>query len=139
MHRVSRPYCWAVVGYVLLLSSIVVLANRGMASRMFAAAGWVPFGDKVGHMVLMGLLAFFLNGALCCRTVPFVRWRLLVGSLFAYLIVFTEEVSQLGMASRTFDVYDLLFDAVGISLFGQLALWNARLKSAKQSRTLPTE
>lgn len=128
MKQVSRPYCGAVAGYVLLLSGIVILADRGTAPWVFTAAGLIPYGDKVGHTVLMGLLAFFLNGAFCCRMVPIARGRLLLGSLITYLLVFAEELSQIWIASRNFDVYDMLFDVVGIYLFGRLALWNARLK-----------
>ena len=131
--QVSRPYCWAVGGYILLLSGIVVLANLGTASWVFTAAGLIPYGDKVGHTVLMGLLSFFLNGAFCCRAVFIGRGCLLIGSLITYLLVFAEEFSQLWMASRTFDVYDMLFDVIGIYLFGRLALWNAKLKIANQA------
>lgn len=129
MERVSRPYCWAVAGYILLLAGIVALANLGVAPWVFTLAEVIPYGDKVGHMVLMGLLAFFLNGALCCRTASVFRFRLLTGSLVAYLLVFAEEVSQHWIASRTLDVFDMLFDVVGIYIFGRLALWNARLKN----------
>lgn len=128
MKEISKPYCWAVAGYVLLLSGIVAFANLGTAEWVFTVASLIPYGDKVGHTVLMGLLAFFLNGALCCRTLAIGRGHLLVGSMIAYLLVFAEELSQIWMASRSFDVYDLLFDVIGIFLFGRLALWNARLK-----------
>ena len=131
MLEVSRPYCWVGAGYVLLLSGIVMLANMGTAPWVFTAVGLIPYGDKVGHMVLMGLLAFFLNGALCCRTVSMFRLHLLVGSLVAYLLVFAEELSQHWVASRNLDVYDMLFDVFGIYLFGRLALWNAKLKAVK--------
>lgn len=41
----------------------IIDTDRGIGSAVFAHAGWMPNGDKIGHAVLMGLFAFLLNKA----------------------------------------------------------------------------
>jgi len=119
--KMSRPYLVAVAGWFLFLAGVVAMANRGMAPWLFAPATWIPFGDKVGHFVLMGIFSFLFNGAFRCRVVGRGGVRIMLGSLVVYLLVFAEEVSQIWLASRSFDGVDLLFDIAGIHLFGILA------------------
>ncbi len=123
---ISRPYLLLVVFYILFLVGIVVMASFGIQCRLFAVAANIPFGDKFGHLALMGIFSFLLNSSLYCRGISVGRINILTGSLIAYVIVFTEELSQHWVASRNLEAYDLLFDFIGIYLFGRLAAYNQK-------------
>ncbi|MBN1670730.1 MAG: VanZ family protein [Kiritimatiellae bacterium] len=131
--RASRPYIVASALYLAFLIVIVVLANLGVGRWVFTASTLVPFGDKFCHMILMGLFSFLLNSALRCRTVRLGRARMLLGSLLVCVLVLAEELSQFWVANRNVEFYDLLFDVLGIYLFGLLARWNERMKARRGS------
>ena len=106
--------------YVLILVGIVFVADiRG--TNYFAFLQYIPYGDKVGHFCLMGTFSLLLNLALWAREVKFWRVKYLLGSLIVFAVVATEEFSQMFISGRTFDWDDLLCDAAGIFLFGELA------------------
>ena len=88
---------------------------------MIAALYAFPYGDKVGHFVLMGTFSFLVNMSLACRKVRFRRRQLLIGSLGVAVLVTVEELSQVFFASRTFSLVDLGFSLAGIWSFGMLA------------------
>lgn len=73
-----------------------------------------PGGDKVGHLVLMGVLALALNLALSTRRVGIASRKILLGSLLALLLVTVEELSQAFSRTRTFSLLDLGFSYLGI-------------------------
>ena len=112
---------WLAGIYLLILCVIVFLAGRQEYQPLFRRVREVPYGDKLGHLVLMGLFSFLLNMALSCRTLRVGRARLLTGSLLAALVVTLEEFSQLFIRYRSFDPFDLLYDYLGIFSFGILA------------------
>jgi VanZ family protein len=80
-----------------------------------------PGGDRVGHFVLYGILAFLLASAfpravrLGLVSVPGV---ILVLLAFAAL----EEYSQTFFSTRTADLVDLVFSILGILVGGWLAI-----------------
>lgn len=107
--------------YVLALVAVVALADGPRGRTLFAGVRALPLGDKLGHFLLMGILSLLVNLSLGCRRVRLGPARVLAGSLAVMLLVTAEEFSQLYVASRSFDPLDLLFDAAGILIFGQLA------------------
>jgi len=109
--------------YVLLLAGIVYLAGHRQYHGLFSAVRSVPGGDKLGHLLLMGLLSFLLNTSLRCRTVGVCGRRILLGSIIVCVAVTLEEVSQIFVRYRSFDPVDLLFDYLGIWAFGKAAVY----------------
>lgn len=112
--------------YIALLIIIVWIADHREYHHAFDLIRALPYGDKVGHFLLMGMLAFVVNLLLKGK-----RWRIfgryfLAGSVIALLCVVIEECSQLFIRYRTFDWFDLLADAIGIFLFGRLAAYLSR-------------
>ncbi|MFK7821693.1 MAG: VanZ family protein [Planctomycetaceae bacterium] len=93
---------------------IIYLANSGDNSLVFRMVRSVPFGDKIGHAVLFGLLAFLANLAF--------RWRfsrvvwLQVGSLSVLAFAVIEEFSQALNPHRTLDAVDVVADVFGIAV-----------------------
>jgi hypothetical protein len=135
-------YLFFTILYLLFLVTIVILADLNIGAWVFTAARLVPFGDKLCHLILMGIFSFLLNTALGCRIVLVGRVRMLLGSLIAYSLVLAEEFSQVLMASRTLEAYDMLFDMLGIYLFGLLAHINlsknpTTIRSRRRAKARP--
>lgn len=124
-----RMRWWLVGGYVLFLGLIVFLADQKQYQPLFHFIRKTPYGDKIGHFVLMGLFSLIVNLALRCKRVRWWKLNLLAGSLIVALLVTLEEFSQLFIKYRTFDLTDLWFDYAGIFLFGQLAYWMSKRRN----------
>ncbi len=93
---------------------VIYLANTGSPSFFFEFVRRIPYGDKVGHFCLFGTLTLFIVAASGGRTCNLVGVNLFVGSLLVVAFVTMEEISQLFIQTRTFDVYDWLADLAGI-------------------------
>jgi len=83
----------------------------------------IPFADKIGHFILVGMVAFFVNLLLNCKRFRFGGAQLLLGSAVVVLFFTLEEASQYFIPVRTCEVLDLLCNYLGIFVFGKLALW----------------
>jgi VanZ family protein len=105
-----------------LIVLIVALADNSEGQFTFAWLRALPGGDKIGHLLLIGGLAFVFNYALKLRRVKIFTGRFLLGSLVVLTLATFEELSQQFIRTRTFDWLDLTFDVLGIWLFGQLAV-----------------
>ncbi|WP_141699464.1 VanZ family protein [Candidatus Marithrix sp. Canyon 246] len=113
--------------YVCFILFVIALANQGELGILAVIVYEVPYTDKLGHFILMGLLAFFLNLSLKCSTISILNSTFLKGSIIILILVTLEEISQLLVETRTFDLMDLFADYLGIFVFGRLALYfNAR-------------
>ena len=106
--------------YIFILAGIIFLADF-YGTNFFNFVGIVPLGDKLGHFFLMGAFSFLLNLALSAKTVKFVLFNYLSGSLIVFGLVTIEEISQIFIIGRTFDAGDLIFDYAGIFIFGEAA------------------
>ena len=113
-------------GFVAFLAWMIWLANTGQTNLLIDLGNTIPLGDKVGHFLLMGMLAFFANMLLKHRRVQIKATSILLGSLLVGIFVFLEECSQLFIPSRTFSLLDLLSDALGIYTFGLFARRTAK-------------
>lgn len=110
------------VAFAIFIAFVIQAANTGQGARYWSFLDAIPFGDKLGHVILMGTLCLLLNLALRCRTVRIRKWPVLLGTLLVSLFVVVEELSQLFLQHRTFDLIDLLADAIGIALASWLAI-----------------
>jgi VanZ family protein len=66
-------------------------------------------------------MSFLLNLALKIKQINIRNIDFLLGSLIMFIIVSLEEMTQLFIASRTFDLIDLFFNYLGIFVFSILA------------------
>ncbi len=107
--------------YILVLAGIVILADVRETQFLFRVVRKFPLGDKVGHFLLMGIFSLFVNLILSARTIRVWKLNYLLGSLIVLLVVTIEEVSQIFIGGRTFDAGDLVADAAGIIIFGEIA------------------
>lgn len=90
--------------------SLVVLADRGQIGRIWEFIALVPFGDKLGHLGLVGTLTVLLNLQLKRRKAG----PLMLGSLIVLTGMILEEGSQYFIPARSFDGYDALANLVGV-------------------------
>jgi len=90
--------------------SLVVLADRGEIGKIWEFIGMVPFGDKLGHLGLVGTLAVLLNLQLKRRKAG----PMMLGSLIVLIAMTLEEGSQYFFPARSFDGYDALANLVGV-------------------------
>ena len=117
------------VVYILILAFIIFLADRKGTRYMLNFVGNIPYGDKLGHFLLMGGFSFLLNLVLNARNLRVWKFSYLLGSLIVLVVVTIEEISQMFVAGRTFDWSDLVFDFLGIFIFGELARFVCRRKT----------
>jgi VanZ family protein len=118
--------------YILLILLIIAAANQGDLHFLRIIVNSIPYGDKWGHFFLMGLLAFFVNMLIKCKTFRLFNISILKGSVIVFSLITLEELSQLFIKSRSFDLGDLTFDYLGILVFGQLAVYLYRQKMANK-------
>lgn len=102
---------------------LIVSADAGRSNPLFELAHSIPYGDKLGHMILFGTLTLFANVGSHFRRVSLGKVRPYLGAVVVAIVVIIEECSQQYFPSRTFDGYDLLADGVGIMLFSLLSLY----------------
>jgi VanZ family protein len=96
---------------------IIFLANTGQDSIFFELVAAIPYGDKLGHFCLFGVLTFGANFAFRLKTLNAYGVRLYIGAIVVFTFALLEELSQFFMAERTLDVLDLSADLVGIVAF----------------------
>lgn len=111
--------------YIFILAGIIFFADF-YGTNFFTIIDKIPFGDKIGHFLLMGGFSLMLNLALEAKSFQIFQLRYLLGSLLVFGLVTIEEFSQIFVAGRTFDSQDLLFDYAGIFLFGEAARFLCR-------------
>lgn len=107
--------------FFLFILWVIYMANVGASTVFFDLVKVVPLGDKIGHVVLFGVLTLGLNISLNYRTCPGGNTGLLLGSCLVFAFAIIEELTQQLCTTRTFDVADLMADAAGIMLFSLIS------------------
>lgn len=109
-----RAWLVGLILYAAFIALIVLLADLGRLPLFFFFPGY----DTVGHFVLIGLLAFFINGVMGGR----VAFR--VGGIPVHTAILAtaglalvEELSQGFMSTRSMSLRDFAADAAGILFF----------------------
>lgn len=110
----------AAFSFGLFVIAVVVIANLGYGASFWSFIHNTRYADKLGHIVLFGIL-----GLLCNLAFPNFRIRNLPRCITAVtfvLLIFIslEEISQAFIASRHCDFFDWLADVVALAI-GQIA------------------
>ncbi|WP_461534920.1 VanZ family protein [Spongorhabdus nitratireducens] len=130
----GRTIRFLTLGFLLFLAWVIYLADTGGKLYIMDLVRSIPYGDKLGHFALFGLLTLGANLSMGCRrwTVPgkiwFGRLRLYRGATIVTIAVVLEECSQYFLPRRTFDLGDLAADMAGILLFCLITKWFVRLR-----------
>jgi hypothetical protein len=109
---------WAILGSLFLafLLYVIYSANQGTLPLFIRRLYMFPGGDKVGHFVLLGIASFFANQILYPRHSLVFGKVFFIGTLIVLIAITAEEVSQMFLANRTFDLIDLSFSYLGPTL-----------------------
>lgn len=103
--------------FLLFLVMVVAAADTGALPRELRVLYDYPNGDRLGHVVIFGILAFLFSAPF--RGVLRVGQRAIPVAVVALLAFATlEEVSQQWFPTRHFDPADLLCSYAGIALGG---------------------
>jgi len=107
---------WAIFGALFLgfFLYIIYAANHGTLPFFIRRLYMFPGGDKVGHFVLLGIASFFANQLLYPRHFLVFGKVFFVGSLIVFVAITAEEISQMFISNRTFDLVDLSCSYLGI-------------------------
>lgn len=108
------------LSFLLFLTVIVTMANRGDSDPWWSFIHNIPYGDKLGHIGLMGTFSFLCNLAFTPRSLPFLPSFITCVTFILFLLVTMEEFSQAFLPTRSFDPLDWLANLTGLTL-GQLA------------------
>jgi polysaccharide biosynthesis protein VpsQ len=103
---------------LIFVTGIIAANDLGRLKGFFNWVGSQPFGDKLGHLILIGTLTFLLNHALNGRMVQIGRAKILLGCAIVGVAITVEEFSQIWIPSRSFDLVDLAANYLGIGLAG---------------------
>jgi VanZ family protein len=110
--------------FTLFILLVIALADTNELPRFLKAFYDFPHGDKLGHFVLYGLLAYFVTTALIgtfAKRSP--RQVALWTGLVLAALIGVEEFSQQYVSSRTFDLVDLTASYLGVIVGGWVAYW----------------
>ena len=113
---------WITILFALFIILIIVLADNGRLG-ILKLVNQIPYGDKVGHFILYGILTLLIDLTLF-RSLPFQspgRVAVISGLILA-LLIGVEELSQQFFASRTVSFEDLFAGYLGVLFFSWLAL-----------------
>lgn len=108
--------------FSLFIIGVILLADLGRLG-ILNVVNRIPYGDKIGHFLLYGLLTLLIDLALF-RSRPNLSRHLLAlrVALILALLIGLEEYSQQFFTNRTFDLIDLFFSYLGVAFFSWVAL-----------------
>lgn len=105
------------VAFFCFILWVIYLANTGQNSVFFQFVASIPYGDKLGHFCLFGLLTLATNLAFRFKSFKLFSIELYLGTILVFSFVVIEEFSQYFIPNRSFDLMDLSADFVGIVFF----------------------
>ena len=108
--------------FFVFIIALIILADKCDIPPFIRALYDFPNGDKLGHLILYGLLNFFLTSAFLSRFKDNPKRVALSVSLILALAIAAEEWSQQFFSARTFDLVDLTASFVGLVIGGWVAL-----------------
>lgn len=123
MTRTLSSMAALVFGFFFII--IIGIADRGEGNQWWAFIGRIPYGDKIGHLSLIGILAFLCNLAIPPRPCSRLTCCITLTTLVLLVLLSLEEIAQAFIPTRTCDFYDWLADLAGLAL-GQFAATLAR-------------
>ncbi len=98
------------------LAWVISEADLGKPNFFIQLAATMPYGDKIGHLLLFAALALLLIFATRARQLVVGPLRLYVGVVLALGFAVLEEGSQLLFPARSFELLDILADLLGVTL-----------------------
>ena len=110
--RVGLP-----LGFFLFIAGIIYLADTANYNFAFYWVGSIPYGDKIAHASLYGVMALLLNYGMNFKSKKILGFNMQLGAVIVLTFAGLEELSQYWLPSRSCDVWDFVADSVGVILF----------------------
>jgi len=104
----ERLWFWL---YCVFIGVVLLTADLGLMPNVIGDSGL----DKIGHFILIGIFAWLFNSAFRLGEISLVGLRIFVGTIVVVTVVTLEEVAQLWIHTRRFELIDLLADYLGIA------------------------
>lgn len=105
------------LSFFLFISFIIYLADTANYNFAFRMIGNIPYGDKLMHGLLYGIMALLLNYGLNFKSKKIFGFNMQIGALIVLTFAGLEEITQYWLPSRTCDFFDFLADMVGVVFF----------------------
>lgn len=108
---------WPLVAtlFFVFILWVIVVSDLGGSNVLIDSVRAIPYGDKLGHTGLYGVLAFLVSLSLNPRQQKYVGLPL--GCALVLVFALVEELSQYFFPStRMLDIRDALADIVGVCL-----------------------
>lgn len=121
---IHRLFLVASLGFLAFICWMIYLADagKGTTNVLFKLSYRLSYGDKIGHFILFGPLAFMVNASLNFKRIRLGNLgSIYLGTLLVACFVLTEELSQHFFPTRHVELLDLLADSIGIALFTWLS------------------
>lgn len=109
------------VAFFLFICWIIYTADIGEVNPHLKRLKEMPYGDKVGHFMLYGMLVFLVNLALNGKRIGVFGRFPLLSVLLVSTFAIAEEFTQIAFATRNFELLDISCDLLGIALFAHLS------------------
>ena len=101
--------------YCIFIVTVLLVADLGLMPNISALLHGYSGLDKVGHFILVGILAWLFNSAFRLGQLNLGGLRIFIGTIVVVAVVTLEEVAQLWIYTRRFELIDLLAGYLGIA------------------------
>lgn len=123
LKRITLKYLPSTL-FLIFIGWIIYDADLGRDNLFLSIGEKVPFGDKFGHFFIFGLLFFVLNHAISAKQVKIGKRNIYVASIVVITLAISEEFTQIALEERNFELFDILFDFLGVLFF--IILYNIK-------------
>lgn len=106
---------WVYLGILLSISLAAYLKVIPTEVKQF------PYYDTFLHFLLLGIAAYLSHLALAKRKIRLFNFYLPLAPIYVFFVCIIDEIIQLFVPYRSFDLTDLAADLGGIILFTLLA------------------
>lgn len=121
------------LAYAAAFVAIVCAADTGWLPHFAQQLHDLPFGDKVLHFTMFGLLALAANLALASCGRRSLARAIVIGSIFVLVVATAEEYSNHFLSRRDWSLGDLTANYLGVVCLGMLPAWLPQLFSQRAS------
>ena len=101
--------------YCIFIVAVLLAADLGLIPKISGFVQGTSGLDKVGHFILAGVFAWLFNSAFRLGQLNRGGLGIFVGTIVVVTVVTLEELAQLWIYTRRFELIDLLAGYLGIA------------------------
>lgn len=100
--------------FFIFILWVIAQADTNGTNYFFTWVAHIPLKDKMGHFMLYGILALLLDNALKYSNWQFRHIKVAKAVLLVLVFAIVEEIAQVWIPARNFDLKDALADVLGV-------------------------